>query len=548
MLGGSVKMRPNCRLSRETAFHPPGFAVGSGKARPITTNFMCAKLSSASFEFGIRPEGQPTGAARGSQKRFHIAVLGDFTGRANRGLTEPPAARKLVPVDCDNFEQAFARLGARLKLPAAATGALMDLEFASVDHFHPDELLSRAAPLAQLFAARRLLLDPSTAEQGRAALQSYLGAAVAAPAAQPAPAASAGTESDDQTLGRLLGGKPSAPSAAAQPAALSPVAQFIRQAVAPHVSPAAAPWQQGALAAADLELAQKLRALLHHPDFQSLEAAWRGVNFLLRHLEAVEEIGVLLLDVSQHELAAELQGGEPAGQLPLLRLLRDRKIALIIGNYSFGQSAADLRVLSRLGEIAGELSAPFLAGAAPLLVGCDSFAAHPDPDDWTTELPPDAEAAWQALREAPQAEYVGLAAPRFLLRQPYGRSGEPIESFPFEELPGVAAHEDFLWGPPAVLCASVLNESFANQLADEETEFVVPDCGELGDLPAHKFKEDGEVAIKPYGEAWLTERAADRITARGIMPLLSRKDYNSIRVPSLHSVALPPGKLPVRWS
>jgi hypothetical protein len=35
------------------------------------------------------------------------------------------------------------------------------------------------------------------------------------------------------------------------------------------------------------------------------------------------------------------------------------------------------------------------------------------------------------------------------------------------------------------------------------------------------------------------------MTARGIMPALSRKDVNSIRLPSLHSVALPPGRLPL---
>ena len=57
-------------------------------------------------------------------------------------------------------------------------------------------------------------------------------------------------------------------------------------------------------------------------------------------------------------------------------------------------------------------------------------------------------------------------------------------------------------------------------------------------MPVHKFPEAGETTIQAYGEAWLTERAADRLAARGIMAVLSRKDYNSVRLPGIHSIAV----------
>jgi len=493
---------------------------------------MPAKLASASFELGVRPAPRSQPDADGSTKRFNIAVCGDFAGRHNRRVTESIAARTPIRVDCDNLEAVLARLGAGLKLPDSTPGGpSVELSFSAMQDFHPDKLLSGAAPLARLFEAQQLLLDASTAEQGKIALEACLRTGHGVQPVPSSTAAAAQTESDRETLGRLLGG--TAP-AEVRPAAVSPVEQFIRQIIAPHVAPASTSWQQGALDAANFELAGRLRDLLHHPDFQSLEAAWRGLDFLIRRIEAVDRVGVFLLDFTAEELQAEALSEQPVAQRGLFRLLRDRHISVLIGNLTFGQTADDLRALGRIAELAAELRAPFIATASPNLVNCDSFGRHPDPDDWKSNLPSEVEAAWQALRGQPSARYLGLVAPRFLLRQPYGQNGDPIESFPFEELPGAAAHESFLWGHPAILCACLLADGFR----DEDAEFELPAQGEVSDMPVHKWTEEGETVIKPYAEAWLTDRAADRLAARGIMAVLSRKDYNSVRLPGIHSLAI----------
>jgi len=493
---------------------------------------MPAKLASATFELGVRPAPRSQSDAGESTKRFNICVIGDFAGRHNRRVTESFAARAPTRVDCDNLESVLARLGARLQLPDSIPGGpVIELSFAAMEDLHPDKLLSRAAPLAKLFEARRLLLDPSTAEQGKAALQACLGAAREVPPVQSPTAGAAQAESDQQTLGRLLGG---AAPAEIKPVAASPVEEFIRQIVTPHVAPASTPWQQGALDAASFELAGRLRELLHHPDFQSLEAAWRGVDFLIRHIEAVDRVAVFLLDLSAEELQAEALIEQPIPQSQLFRLLRNRNVSAMIGNFTFGQTMEDLRTLGRMAELAAELRAPFIATASPNLMNCDSLGRHPDPDDWKFNLLPEVEAAWQALRGQTSARYIGLVAPRFLLRQPYGKSSDRIESFPFEELPGEAAHESFLWGHSGILCGCLLAEAFQ----DEDADFELPAWGEVGDMPVHKFTEQGETMVKPYAEAWLTDRAADRLAARGIMAVLSRKDHNSVRLPGINSIAL----------
>ena len=49
-----------------------------------------------------------------------------------------------------------------------------------------------------------------------------------------------------------------------------------------------------------------MRRVLHHPDFQSAEATWRGVEFLVRRIETGAKMEIVLYDVSAEELAADL--------------------------------------------------------------------------------------------------------------------------------------------------------------------------------------------------------------------------------------------------
>jgi len=260
---------------------------------------------------------------------------------------------------------------------------------------------------------------------------------------------------------------------------------------------------------------------------------------LVRRIESSEEIGLFVLDASMSELQTDLAAHEQVEQSALFRLLRDRKPRLLVGNYTFGQSADDLRALGQLADIAATVSAPFIATAAPQVVGCDSFARHPDPDDWKLKLPADVAGIWQTLRESPHARHVGLTAPRFLARQPYGKAGDKIETSPFEELPGEPPHESFLWGHSAMLLACAVIDA----LQAGDTELADFTGGEIGDLPVHRFTEAGEAVVKPYAEAWLTDRAVDRILKCGVIPIIPLRNQNAIRLNNLRSIAREPERL-----
>ncbi len=490
---------------------------------------MPSNFSSIGFEMAVRPGQQRRAGQRAADEPFTLVVMADFTGRASRGVVEPLHPSRLRTIDVDTLARVLAQFGTRLQLSGATfPGGTLELEMTSMDDWHPDSLLAKIPWLAELMAVSRLLRNPATADQGRAALAACIGRAHSEPTESPATAAA--PESDEDTFARLMGGALPAKQATA-PA--SPLNAFIQQAIAPHVTAAPAAWLAGAQAAVAMELHSRLRAILHHPDFQALEAAWHSVDMLVRRIESHDEIRLLVLDASMAELQADLAAQPQAEECVLFRLLRDRQPGLLVGNFTFGRTADDLRTLGSLAEVAASLSAAFVASATPALVGCDSLAQHPDPDDWTFSLPEDAAAAWKALRNSPHAAHVGLTAPRFMSRLPYGKVGHPIDTLAFEELPADPAHEAFLWGHSSVLIACAVIDAI--QAGDTHlAEFT---GGEIGELTIHPYTEDGEKVVKSFAEAWLSDRAEERLLRAGMIPVVPVKNSDTIRMNHLSSIA-----------
>jgi type VI secretion system protein ImpC len=143
----------------------------------------------------------------------------------------------------------------------------------------------------------------------------------------------------------------------------------------------------------------------------------------------------------------------------------------------------------------------------------------------------------------PEAAWVALALPRLMLRRPYGAKTEPIESFPFEEIPGVSEHDAYLWGNGALACALVLAGAF-----EEGGWNLRPEsAAEIRNLPTHVFKDDLETRVTPPSEVVLTVRAAERLLDAGLVPVLSLKGSESVRVARLQSIAKPLRAVAGRW-
>ena len=202
-------------------------------------------------------------------------------------------------------------------------------------------------------------------------------------------------------------------------------------------------------------------------------------------------------------------------------------------------AAQDLRLLARLGAIGARLGAPVLAAASAEFVGIASFAGQPDPRDWPG-LKGDPAADWQALRHSAVAQWIALAAPRIVLRQPYGADSDEIEAFPFEELAGVEnLHERLLWGNPAYGCALLLAQSFTARGWSMEPG----DDLDLEDLPTIMRHTDGESSLQPCAEIALGERGIETLLGIGLMPFVSHRNRNACRLARFQSIAAPASAL-----
>jgi type VI secretion system protein ImpC len=470
-----------------------------------------------SFDFSSKSGSDPQ---RGADS-FRIAILGDFSGQTSGAQNKSPGPFR---VDCDNFDEVFAEIGVTLDLPSAPERAWeIKLRFRKLEDFHPDHLLSQARPLASLTELRAKLLDPVSMDAAAKELQEVLKISVLP--FEPPPATY--TESTEEMLGRLLG-KPASERRATSPTGIAD--RLIQQIVGSNVS-SVPPQQSQLIGLAEAELSARLRAILHHTAFQALESAWRGLDFLVRNV--AEEVKLYVINICQSDLATMLSE-EDWAKNAIYKQLEKIRPAMVLGAYTFGPP--DHALLAGIARLASACHTAFVAGASPLLVGCSSFGVQPDPDDWKKESL-DERNGFGALRRVPESAHLGLAMPRFLLRQPYGKVSDAIESFPFEELPVKPEHESYLWGNPAFLCGYLLAEEFAAQGPDMEID---GGGGEVSGLPIHTFTSAGETQVKPCAEAWLSERAADAILSHGIMPVLSVHGRDAVQLLTLRAISDPP--------
>lgn len=483
---------------------------------------------------------------------FRILMLGDFSSRHSRGTAQ--SNWRPVLIDRDNFDEVLAQFGVEVQLPPGiADKGPVKLPMAELDAFHPDRIFTQVEAFRMLDDLRSRLKNPATFQAAAAEMRALIDAPAApAATAQPTPTPNPAQVNAADLLEQIVDASAGQKPAVKADEILGDWQGYLGRLVAPHVIPQSHPQAQPLIAHAERAMTEQLRAILHEPGFQALEAAWRAVYFLVHRLDTGSQLKLYLLDVSKSELAADLMSSEDLSSTALYRLLVKQSFgssngeswAVVAGNYTFDNSSEDAELLGRLAKIAAQAGAPFLAAASPRIVGCDSLAMTPDPDDWSESKNPKALEAWNALRQLPEASYLGLALPGFLLRLPYGKETESIERFGFEEAGEIPAHGDYLWANPAFACAYLLAEAFTQDGWHMRPGIV----REIEGLPLHTYQKDGESLIQPCTEALLSERAAERLLDHGLMPLLSFQGRDVIRLARFQSLASPLKPLAGRWS
>lgn len=459
--------------------------------------------------------------------KFRIAVLGDFSARANRneiGVGSEMSNRKVHHVRHDNLDEILMRLNVTLQLPAGPSGAVIDVPIRSMDDFHPDQLYTNVPLFEKLQGLRSKLLDPSSFEKAAAAVRAL---ALPPGAIDPRLTRSSSISvprAKFEDFSQLLDATPTKH----EPGELK---TLLRDIVGSHVVPTMT-GQAELVAAVDEALSGLMRTLLHHPDFQALESLWRSLDLLVHRVELDEGIEIALHDIHAAELAADLASADDlaaSGLYPWLVEQPSQQVqygpySVIIGNYQWEQIPPHMDLLARMSKIAAAAGAPFLTSLDRASVKAMG----------QSDIHPLTKQAWSQLRELPESNYLGLVSPRFMLRWPYGKKSDPIESFAFEEFSNQAGLQSMLWGHSTFLAAIALAHSFTS---DGLKEMKPENCLTIDDLPFYYFRDKyGDQVALPCTEVLVNVALSQVLVNQGVIPALSMQGRPEVRLGGLNSL------------
>ncbi len=282
-------------------------------------------------------------------------------------------------------------------------------------------------------------------------------------------------------------------------------------------------------------ISRQLNEVMHHPEFQRLEASWRGLHYLVFQSETGEKLKIRVLNVSKKDLLKDFERASEFDQSALFKKVYEDEFGMfggaaygaLIGDYEFSNHPQDLALLEKVSQVAAAAHAPFIAAASPQLFNMDSFGELGNPRDMAKIFQGVEYAKWRSFRESEDSRYVGLALPHILMRLPYGKETNPTESFDFEEEVTGFDHSKYLWGNAAYALGTRLTEAFAKFHWCAAIRGV-EGGGLVQGLPVHTFQTDeGEVALKCPTEIAITDRREKELADLGFIPLVHCKgtDY-----------------------
>jgi type VI secretion system protein ImpC len=301
------------------------------------------------------------------------------------------------------------------------------------------------------------------------------------------------------------------------------------------------------IAQIDHLLSIQLNEILHKPEFQQLEASWRGLKFLLSQSETGTMLKIKVLNVSKKELLKDLQRAAEFDQSALFKKVYEEEYGVfggtpfgaLVGDYYFDKSGQDMELLEKVSNVAAAAHAPFISSSAPGMFNLDGFTELDQPRDLAKIFDTTEYAKWKAFRASEDSRYVALTAPRVLMREPYGSATVPIEAFNYEERVDGTDHNAYLWGSSAWTLAANVNKAFA-AYGWCATIRGVESGGLVEGLPVHNFRtEAGELVMKCPTEVQITDRREKELADLGFAALVHQKGTPNAAFFSVQSAQKP---------
>jgi len=281
----------------------------------------------------------------------------------------------------------------------------------------------------------------------------------------------------------------------------------------------------------DQVLNDQVNEILHNTKFQQLESTWRGLEEIVKNTNFKANVMIDFMDVTKDELYDDFEANSTAlanGAFFRHAYTKEydqyggKPYGAIIGLYEFEHTPRDLFWLRQMGKCAAASHAPFVSAVSPKFFGCNSIEELSGIKDLEGMLSQPKYGAFQALRDAPEAAYIGLTLPRYIARLPYDPEANPCQELNFKEATKGDKDSEYLWGSSAALFARNMVKSFEGS---GWCQYIRgPKGGGLvAGLPAHTFNIRGEKEVKLPVEMAIPDYRELEFANSGFMPLIYRK-------------------------
>jgi len=431
------------------------------------------------------------GAIEKRELPFIVGLFADLTGERDDAAVSPVPVdykeRKIVDIDRDNFNEVLNQSQPRVKLSEVKdliTGGeakiTTPITFSSLDDFEPVAVIKKIGVMKTVFDQRKLLREIQARTEVddvvAVALEDVcvkLSAATAKLTDLPEDVASdlakvlafAGERKDEFTAAFKARVLPlyNAPETAEGVAAVPP----------PAKGKGAAATFDLAVATIDELLSSQLSLVMHDGAFQSLEATWRGMFYLVSRAETGTRLKLRVFNATLKELREDMEKAVEFDQSRLFKMIYEAEYgtfggapySLLVGGYEISPSNDDVSFLRKMAEVAAAAHAPFITAASPKMFGLDSYASLAKPRDLAKIFEGADLVGWQEFRESEDSRYVTLVMPRVLMRLPYGDKSHPVDGLRFEEDVSSAIrlpdNRKFLWANAAYFLAERICNAFS---------------------------------------------------------------------------------------
>jgi type VI secretion system protein ImpC len=279
-------------------------------------------------------------------------------------------------------------------------------------------------------------------------------------------------------------------------------------------------------------IGKQLDEILHHPDFQGLEATWRGLRYLVMKTETGEMLKLRVMHASKADLHDDLDKAVEFDQSGLFKKVYEEEYgtfggkpySVLIGDYYFGRISPDIGLLQQLSGVAAAAHSPFIAAADPTMFDMDSFTDLGKPRDLQKIFESLDMIQWRSFRDSEDSRYVALTLPHILLRAPYHHVNNPVDGLNYDEGVDGRDAKKYLWGNAAWAIAERITHAFSLYKWCAAIRGV-EGGGLVQGLPVHIFKTDeGDKTLKCPTEVAITDRREKELNDLGFISLVHCKD------------------------